>query len=150
MMSSHIRERFAVGNPFVFKHIASIRSSAEIDAQGPVVVMASPGMLQVMPRLSAHPHAMPCRAVPSSPHPIPSHLTPSPVQSGMSRELFESWCNDARNGIIVPGYCVEETLAKAIQNEPETITSSLGNVLPLRMSVLFISFSAHSDFLQVC
>jgi len=30
----------------------------------------------------------------------------------MSRELFEAWCTDKKNGVIIPGYCVEGTLAK--------------------------------------
>ena len=29
------------------------------------------------------------------------------MQSGLSRELFESWCTDSKNGCIVAGYCVE-------------------------------------------
>ncbi len=34
------------------------------------------------------------------------------MQSGLSRELFECWCTDKRNGVIIAGYCVEGTLAK--------------------------------------
>ena len=34
------------------------------------------------------------------------------TQSGLSRELFEQWCTDRRNGVIIAGYCVEGTLAK--------------------------------------
>lgn len=33
-------------------------------------------------------------------------------KSGLSRELFEQWCTDRRNGVIIAGYCVEGTLAK--------------------------------------
>lgn len=38
--------------------------------------------------------------------------SPGMMQSGLSRELFESWCTDNRNGCIIAGYCVEGTLAK--------------------------------------
>ena len=38
--------------------------------------------------------------------------SPGMMQSGLSRELFENWCTDAKNGCIVAGYCVEGTLAK--------------------------------------
>ncbi len=38
--------------------------------------------------------------------------SPGMMQSGLSRELFESWCTDKRNGVIIAGYCVEGTLAK--------------------------------------
>ena len=38
--------------------------------------------------------------------------SPGMMQSGLSRELFENWCTDRRNGTIIAGYCVEGTLAK--------------------------------------
>lgn len=41
--------------------------------------------------------------------------SPGMMQSGLSRELFESWCTDKRNGVIIAGYCVEGTLAKVGQ-----------------------------------
>jgi cleavage and polyadenylation specificity factor subunit 3 len=34
------------------------------------------------------------------------------LQSGTSRELFELWAPDSRNGLIVTGYSVEGTLAR--------------------------------------
>jgi Cft2 family RNA processing exonuclease len=34
------------------------------------------------------------------------------MQSGLSRQLFEAWCTDKRNGVLIAGYCVEGTLAK--------------------------------------
>lgn len=39
------------------------------------------------------------------------------MQSGLSRELFECWCTDKRNGVIIAGYCVEGTLAKVRRDE---------------------------------
>lgn len=41
--------------------------------------------------------------------------SPGMMQSGLSRELFEDWCTDKRNGTIIAGYCVEGTLAKVRQ-----------------------------------
>ncbi|PIO71925.1 hypothetical protein TELCIR_06156 [Teladorsagia circumcincta] len=38
--------------------------------------------------------------------------SPGMLQNGLSRELFEKWCTDAKNGCIIAGYCVEGTLAK--------------------------------------
>lgn len=49
--------------------------------------------------------------------------SPGMMQSGLSRELFESWCTDKRNGVIIAGYCVEGTLAKVS-----------GSLRPLRYS----------------
>ena len=40
------------------------------------------------------------------------HSSPGMMQSGLSRELFESWCTDKKSGVIIAGYCVEGTLAK--------------------------------------
>ncbi|KAG1650920.1 Cleavage and polyadenylation specificity factor subunit 3 [Nymphon striatum] len=69
--------------------------------------------------------------------------SPGMMQSGLSRELFENWCTDSKNGVIIAGYCVEGTLAK-----PEEILTMTGLKLPLKMSVDYISFSAHTDYLQ--
>lgn len=74
--------------------------------------------------------------------------SPGMMQSGLSRELFESWCTDAKNGVIIAGYCVEGTLAKAILSEPEEIVTMSGQKLALKMSVDYISFSAHTDYQQ--
>jgi cleavage and polyadenylation specificity factor subunit 3 len=43
---------------------------------------------------------------------------------------------------------VQGTLAKAILSEPEDITTMTGQKLPLKMSVDYISFSAHTDYQQ--
>lgn len=74
--------------------------------------------------------------------------SPGMMQSGLSRELFESWCTDAKNGVIIAGYCVEGTLAKTILSEPEEIVTLNGQKLRLNMSVAYISFSAHTDYQQ--
>ena len=70
------------------------------------------------------------------------------MQSGLSRQLFEAWCTDKRNGVIVAGYCVEGTLAKHILSEPSEVVTISGQRIPLRMSVDYISFSAHTDYEQ--
>lgn len=74
--------------------------------------------------------------------------SPGMMQSGLSRELFESWCGEPKNGVIIAGYCVEGTLAKTVLTEPEEITTMSGQKLPLNMSVDYISFSAHTDYQQ--
>ena len=40
--------------------------------------------------------------------------SPGMMQSGLSRQLFEAWCTDKRNGVVIAGYCVEGTLAKVL------------------------------------
>lgn len=74
--------------------------------------------------------------------------SPGMMQSGLSRELFETWCTDPKNGVIIAGYCVEGTLAKTVLSEPEEIVTMSGQKLPLNMSVDYISFSAHTDYQQ--
>ncbi|KXJ20960.1 cleavage and polyadenylation specificity factor subunit 3 [Exaiptasia diaphana] len=74
--------------------------------------------------------------------------SPGMMQSGLSRELFEQWCTDRRNGVIIAGYCVEGTLAKNLMAEPEEITTMSGQKIQRKCSVDYISFSAHTDFEQ--
>ncbi|KAL7344720.1 cleavage and polyadenylation specificity factor 3 [Encephalitozoon intestinalis] len=74
--------------------------------------------------------------------------SPGMLQSGLSRDLFERWCSDSKNAVIIPGYCVDGTLAKEILSEPKEIEALNGKRLRLNMSVEYISFSAHVDFTQ--
>ncbi|KAG9510159.1 Cleavage and polyadenylation specificity factor subunit 3, partial [Fragariocoptes setiger] len=74
--------------------------------------------------------------------------TPGMMQSGLSRELFETWCSDSRNTCIIAGYCVEGTLAKHILSEPDEITAMDGHKIPRKCQVEYISFSAHTDYKQ--
>lgn len=71
--------------------------------------------------------------------------SPGMLQSGLSRELFELWCSDPKNGVIIAGYSVEGTLAKTVMSEPSHITTLSGLRIPRNMSVDVISFSAHAD-----
>ena len=52
--------------------------------------------------------------------------TPSMLQSGLSRELFDSWCEDARNGIIICDFAVQGTLAREIQGTPSHVITKAG------------------------
>ncbi|KAL6008608.1 Cleavage and polyadenylation specificity factor subunit 3-I [Asimina triloba] len=74
--------------------------------------------------------------------------SPSGLQSGLSRQLFDRWCSDKKNACVIPGYVVEGTLAKTIINEPKEVLLMNGLSTPLNMQVHYISFSAHADFAQ--
>jgi len=75
--------------------------------------------------------------------------SPGMMQSGLSRELFESWCTDKKSGVIIAGYCVEGTLAKHLINDsPSEITATSGQRLKINCSIEYISFSAHTDYKQ--
>eukprot|EP00397_Hematodinium_sp_SG-2012_P028528 GEMP01030041.1.p1 GENE.GEMP01030041.1~~GEMP01030041.1.p1 ORF type:complete len:710 (+),score=150.49 GEMP01030041.1:44-2131(+) len=73
---------------------------------------------------------------------------PGMLQSGVSRELFELWAPDKRNGIVVTGYAVQGTLANELKNDPDTVTLHDGRKLSVKAMLRFISFSAHADYQQ--
>lgn len=119
MMNDRIRRQISINNPFIFRHVQNLRSMEHFKDDGPCVMMASPGMLQ----------------------------------NGLSRELLEKWAPHPRNGLIIPGYVVEGTLAKMVLSEPKEFPAMKQNtsstlMVPLKMSVEYISFSAHVDFGQ--
>ncbi|PWA01388.1 hypothetical protein BB558_002517 [Smittium angustum] len=72
--------------------------------------------------------------------------SPGMLQNGVSRDLFDRWAPDRRNGLLLTGYSVEGTLARTIMNEPTEVTNQQGMKIPRRMSVNYISFSAHVDY----
>lgn len=38
--------------------------------------------------------------------------SPGMLQNGLSRELYERWAPDKKNGLVITGYCVENTPAR--------------------------------------
>ncbi|EKE40943.1 hypothetical protein ENUP19_0054G0033 [Entamoeba nuttalli] len=73
--------------------------------------------------------------------------SPGMLQDGISRKIFERWCTDKKNGVIIPGYCVEGTLAKdLILDSTKPFINSEGDQVVPKCSVTEISFCAHSDF----
>jgi cleavage and polyadenylation specificity factor subunit 3 len=140
-MNEKIRKQIGINNPFVFKHISNLKTMDEFDDIGPCVVMASPGKrLEKKDFLSSFfSFIFYFRLL----------LILGMMQSGLSRELFESWCPDKKNGVIIAGYCVEGTLAKMLLNEsPSEITSMSGQKIKVNCTIEYISFSAHTDFKQ--
>ncbi|BGP02412.1 Endoribonuclease YSH1 [Rhodotorula toruloides ATCC 204091] len=75
--------------------------------------------------------------------------SPGFLTSGVSRELLEKWAPDPRNGLIITGYSVEGVMARTIMNEPTEIAALNGGAkIARRLSVDYISFSAHVDYTQ--
>ena len=65
--------------------------------------------------------------------------------SGMSRELFDLWCDDSKNSVIIPGYMVKGTFAEEIgSGASKEIRTLSGETKPCRIQSHVISFSAHS------
>mmetsp|Transcript_28895 Transcript_28895/g.60847 ORF Transcript_28895/g.60847 Transcript_28895/m.60847 type:complete len:783 (-) Transcript_28895:82-2430(-) len=74
--------------------------------------------------------------------------SPGMLQSGVSRQLFDRWATDPKNGVLIAGYAVEHTLAKEIMSQPKEVVTLEGRRQPLNCLVDYVSFSAHVDFVQ--
>ena len=74
--------------------------------------------------------------------------SPGMLQSGVSRQLFDRWATDPKNGVMIAGYAVENTLAKEIMNQPKEVVTLEGRRQPLNCLVDYVSFSAHVDFME--
>jgi len=74
--------------------------------------------------------------------------SPGMLQSGVSRQLFDRWAANPKNGVVIAGYAVEHTLAKEIMAQPKQVVTLDGRQQPLAASVTTCSFSAHVDFVQ--
>jgi len=74
--------------------------------------------------------------------------SPGMLQSGVSRQLFDRWASDPKNGTLIAGYAVEHTLAKEIMSQPKEVVTMEGRRQPLNCLVDYVSFSAHVDFVQ--
>jgi len=66
--------------------------------------------------------------------------SPGMLQNGYSREIFEKWCHDERNGIVLTGYCVKGTLAEQIMSHPDKIEKIDKCHVDLKMSISSIRF----------
>lgn len=62
--------------------------------------------------------------------------SPGFMDSGSSRELFELWAPEPRNGLIITGYSVEGTLAKV-----SGLRSRRTVVISVRMCILLVTRS---------
>lgn len=49
--------------------------------------------------------------------------TPSMLQSGFSRDLFEAWAGDRNNTVLIVDFAVQGTLARQLLDSPQTVTT---------------------------
>lgn len=69
------------------------------------------------------------------------------MENGISRALFEQWCGDEFNTVIITGYHVEGTLAHTLTNQPDMVKSKDGKRdLPVKCGIEVVSYSAHSGY----
>jgi cleavage and polyadenylation specificity factor subunit 3 len=73
---------------------------------------------------------------------------PGMLQNGFSRQLFDKWCEDPKNGVILTGYSQEGTLARALEMNPLEVESATKRKLARRCAIERISFAAHADSVQ--
>lgn len=74
--------------------------------------------------------------------------SPGMLQHGFSRRLFDAWAEEERNGIIIAGYNVENTLARTLMQNPQEVQALNGRRMLLRASVRTVEFAAHADGMQ--
>ena len=68
------------------------------------------------------------------------------LHGGLSLSIFEEWCTSEQNMIIMPGYCVAGTVGHKILNGTRKIEFKKGKPpVEVKMSVQYMSFSAHAD-----
>ena len=96
--NENIKETFAERNMFDFKHIRpfDLRTA---DSPGPMVLFSTPGLWSY--------HRLEYRV-----------LCLGMLHGGQSLRVFKKWCEDEKNMIIMPGYCVGGTIgARVIKGE---------------------------------
>ena len=70
--------------------------------------------------------------------------TPGMLHGGLSLSVFKEWCEDSKNTIIIPGYCVPGTVGHSLLKGADVVHID-GKEYDVRCEIQTISFSAHSD-----
>ena len=70
--------------------------------------------------------------------------TPGMLHGGLSLAVFKEWCEDSKNTIIIPGYCVPGTVGHTLLKGADVVHID-GKEYDVRCEIQTISFSAHSD-----
>lgn len=85
------------------------------------------------------------RSYMQNPGPMVVFATPGMLHGGLSLAIFEEWCTSELNMIIMPGYCVAGTVGHKILNGQRKLELKKGKITEVKMSVQYMSFSAHAD-----
>ncbi|PHJ16339.1 cleavage and polyadenylation specifity factor protein, partial [Cystoisospora suis] len=118
MCGEPVKERALRGeNPFMFRYVKNIKN---IDSARVYIHHDNPAVI---------------------------FASPGMLQSGVSRDIFQTLAPDEKNGVILTGYTVKGTPADDLKREPELIQFP-DRVIRRRCSFDMISFSAHSDYQQ--
>lgn len=76
--------------------------------------------------------------------PMVLFASPGMLHSGMSLKVFKEWCENEKNLVIIPGYCVKGTIGDKVLNGEKQI-EILGDLKEIKIQVKNLAFSAHAD-----
>lgn len=85
------------------------------------------------------------RAYIENPGPMVVFATPGMLHAGLSLQIFKKWAPNANNMVIMPGYCVAGTIGHKILNGARRLELENKQTLEVKLSVQYMSFSAHAD-----
>lgn len=71
--------------------------------------------------------------------------TPGMLHAGLSLQIFKKWAPNENNMVIMPGYCVSGTVGSKILSGSKKVELENGQVIDVKLSVQYMSFSAHAD-----
>uniref|UniRef100_A0A1B0CS58 Integrator complex subunit 11 n=2 Tax=Lutzomyia longipalpis TaxID=7200 RepID=A0A1B0CS58_LUTLO len=71
--------------------------------------------------------------------------TPGMLHAGLSLQIFKKWAPHENNMVIMPGYCVQGTVGHKILGGAKKVEFENRQVVDVKMSVEYMSFSAHAD-----
>lgn len=71
--------------------------------------------------------------------------TPGMLHAGLSLHIFKKWAPNENNMVIMPGYCVQGTVGNKVLSGSKKIEFENRQVVDVKMSVEYMSFSAHAD-----
>ncbi|XP_046396864.1 integrator complex subunit 11 [Ischnura elegans] len=71
--------------------------------------------------------------------------TPGMLHAGLSLTIFKQWAPNENNMVIMPGFCVAGTVGHKILNGAKKIELENRQIVEVKMSVEYMSFSAHAD-----
>lgn len=67
------------------------------------------------------------------------------LHAGLSLQIFKKWAPHEQNMVIMPGYCVQGTVGHKILNGAKKVEFENRQMVDVKMSVEYMSFSAHAD-----
>lgn len=71
--------------------------------------------------------------------------TPGMLHAGLSLQIFKKWAPNENNMVIMPGFCVVGTVGHKVLNGAKKIEFENRQIVEVKMSVQYMSFSAHAD-----